>query len=143
MTDYEKLFNGLECCSTNRLRRPDCEEMTCSYLDLYDHGCVHQLIRDAFAWIKAHEPRVMTLEEVQTAENCMEPVFLEIRDYRSTPDVFSWRTVKHINPINDKPIYVLDCVGFSSALYSETYGYLWRCWTSRPTDAQREATPWN
>ena len=19
----------------------------------------------------------------------------------------------------------------------------WRCWTSRPTDAQREATPWN
>ena len=22
------------------------------------------------------------------------------------------------------------------------YGKVWRCWTSRPTDAQREATPW-
>lgn len=24
----------------------------------------------------------------------------------------------------------------------DDYGITWRCWTSRPTDAQREATPW-
>ena len=23
------------------------------------------------------------------------------------------------------------------------YNILWRCWTSRPTEAQREAIPWN
>lgn len=26
---------------------------------------------------------------------------------------------------------------------TELYGSKWRCWTSRPTDEQREATPWN
>lgn len=25
----------------------------------------------------------------------------------------------------------------------KTYGGVWRCWTARPTDAQREAVPWN
>lgn len=25
----------------------------------------------------------------------------------------------------------------------EHYGSIWRCWTSRPTEEQREAKPWN
>ena len=25
---------------------------------------------------------------------------------------------------------------------SDEYGKTWRCWTSRPTDEQMEATPW-
>lgn len=93
--------------------------------------------------LKTHNARVMTLEEVQTAEDCNEPVFLEIRDDGSTPDVFSWRIVKHVTPLTDRPIFILDCAGFSSALYSESYGYLWRCWTNRPTDEQRKVVKWN
>ena len=90
--------------------------------------------------------RVMTLEDVDTAEACMEPAFVEMLDENGkpgeTPDIFSWRFVKHIIPLTDGKIYVLNNVGFSSALYEETYGVTWRCWTQRPTNEQRRATPW-
>ena len=92
--------------------------------------------------LKAQEPRVMTLEEVQTSEGCMKPVFFEMNSEHNTPDVFSWRTVKHIKPIVGGYIYILDNVGFSSAVHSEYYGKIWRCWSARPTDEQREAKPW-
>ena len=55
MADVEKVINGLECCATNRLRREDCEAMNCAYLDLEGNGCIHQLIHDAIALLKAHE----------------------------------------------------------------------------------------
>ena len=87
----------------------------------------------------------MTLDEVRTAENCMEPVFVEMMDgygkAGDTPDIFSWRFVKHITPLTDGIIYVLENVGFSSALYSETYNITWRCWTDRPTSEQRTECP--
>lgn len=44
--------------------------------------------------------------------------------------------------------YIMTCVTWPSitaakiSYSSENYGRTWRCWTSRPTDEQREATPW-
>ena len=93
--------------------------------------------------LKSQEPRVLTLEEVQIAEDCCEPVFLEMDKYLSTPDVFSWAMIKHIEPLYEKRIYILDRPGFSSALYTEWYGVYWRCWTARPTDDQRKAATWD
>lgn len=115
------------------------------------------LMEDALALIRqqqeriaeleaAQTARVMTLEDVDTADACMEPVFVEMLDENGkpgeTPDIFSWRFVKHIIPLTDGKIYVLSNVGFSSALYEETYNITWRCWTQRPTDEQRRMTPW-
>lgn len=51
----EKVIKGLECCATNRLHREDCEAMDCVYLELEGHGCIHQLIRDALALLKAQK----------------------------------------------------------------------------------------
>lgn len=91
--------------------------------------------------------RMMSLEDVRTAENCMEPVFIEMLDEngkpQDTPDLFSWRFVRHITPLTDGKIYVLNNMGFSSALYEETYGISWRCWTARPTDEQRKTVKWD
>ena len=91
-------------------------------------------------------PRLLTLEDVDTAEACMEPVFVEMLDENGrpgeTPDIFSWRFVKHITPLTDGKIYVLNNVGFSSALYEETYNISWRCWSAKPTDEQRKAVAW-
>lgn len=56
MDKLEKVINGLECCATNRRRREYCEAMNCAYLDLEGNGCIHQLIRDAIALLKAQEP---------------------------------------------------------------------------------------
>lgn len=59
----EKVIKGLECCATNRLRREDCEAMGCVYLDLEGHGCIHQLIRDALALLKAQEQEIEDLKQ--------------------------------------------------------------------------------
>ncbi len=102
---------------------------------------------DIPAELKKEQARLMTLDEVKTAEDCMEPVFLEMLDENGlsgeTPDIFSWRFVKHITPATGGNIYMLMNYCFNSALWTETYGITWRCWTSRPTYEQRKAVKWD
>ena len=64
MPDREKVIKGLERCATDRKRREDCEAISCPYLDLESHGCIHQLIRDALALLKDLNKK---LEETQRA----------------------------------------------------------------------------
>ena len=88
--------------------------------------------------LKAQEPRVLTLEEVL-----------------SSPDTMIW--VDEIwNDENSAEQYALienftyeNCYvilrffdGSSSEESTHYYNEKWRCWTSRPTKEQREATPW-
>jgi ribosomal protein S27AE len=71
MPDREKVIKGLECCSTNRLRREDCEAINCAYLDLEGNGCIHQLIRDALALLNAQEPVKPVVDvDTWTCGNC-------------------------------------------------------------------------
>ena len=85
---------------------------------------------DALALLKAHEPRVMTLEEIPYA-------------------VFGWmETFGQIIPCVLEDVYADDTVGFSNVedghdyMCASDYGKTWRVWTSKPTEKQREATPW-
>ena len=163
MERFDKAYKGLNCHVNGH---PHTRCYKCPYWGTGPHGSskCNVLANDALSLIrqqaeKIHElqtkvcelqtvqtARVMTLENVDTAEACMEPVFVEMLDENGkpgeTPDIFSWRFVKHIMPLTDGKIYVLNNVGFSSALYEETYNITWRCWTQRPTFKQREATPW-
>ena len=68
--------------------------------------------------LKAQEPRVMTLEEAQSAY---------VIEYRSGKmrEVGSRVLDLDVDPLNAK------------------YGKIYRVWTSRPTDEQREKEPWN
>ena len=85
--------------------------------------------------LKAQEARVMTAEQL---EDWLEPVYLE--------DIFSgarwaliadfsanWFTFKVTEP------------GFlkEEEFHATDYGRRWRCWTSRPTDEQRNDVKWN
>ena len=92
----------------------------CPYYSPDDSGihCRDVLLEDLHELIGDLEPRVMTLEETR---NC-EVVWAEDR---STREIYPC-IVK--NNMNDSKLY--------------KYGVQWRCWTSRPTDEQREATPW-
>ena len=139
MPDLAKVIKGIEHCLMTGLEGckgcPYYNSDLCLGTDL--------VLKDALELLKEQEPRVLTLYELRTAEDCIEPVFLEMNAERETPDVFSWRTVKHIVPLNDEDIYVLDNVGFSSALYSEYYGITWRCWNKRPTHEQQKEAKWD
>ena len=107
MANLENVLQALDCCvdfwggDAHKNRNKPCEE--CPYKDQEDtcsKKANAQMLQDARRLLEKQRARVMSLEEVQTAENCMEPVFLEMREESSTPDVFSWRTVKHIVPLN-------------------------------------------
>lgn len=81
--------------------------------------------------LKAQEPKVMTVSEIGALANG-DVVWIEFTDGRLLPMIVEdgclmrWRFLWRI------------C---EDAFYDENYKA--RAWTSRPTDEQREATPWN
>ena len=87
-------------------------------------------IEQALALLKAQEPRVIKVGDVRNWVNSdritREPVVIEIRG-----GVCAWI-------IDDE---VRELPGEAN-LSSDLYGKTWRCWTSRPSDEVRRATPW-
>ena len=99
-----------------------------------DWSDIHESMDLAIAALKAQEPRVMTLEEImmfdgafiveynpERLSRCMNWAMFHFMDEKWV-HIWRRRMVEHYA--------------------REQYGFTWRCWTSRPTDAQREATPW-
>ena len=94
-----------------------------------------QRVYDALTLLKAREPRVLRVEEVVLLKQ-NDVVWLE--DYNKK-DVIP-AIVSRMGPM-------VICIEFAlsdrfiSVGYDD-YGSRWRCWTSRPTNAQREAMSW-
>lgn len=126
MTDREKVIKGLEDI------REDYENMRCKVS--------MAIIDDAIALLKAQEPRVMTLEEVQSSN---EALTLEKR--RTV--CYGLELVLHVAELDyaEPPVEKFGIAGYEEtiAFRDDEYGKTWRCWTSRPTDEQREAVKWN
>ena len=130
MIDREKVIKGLECC----IKRDPDDKMRCGECP-YEGACLNRLKADALALLKAQEPRVMTLEEVADWHKKLalerEPIYVEYR-----PNSWLGRSQ-----------WTIDYFGFNPNYYpnkdSGYYGKWLRCWTSRPTDEQREAISWN
>ena len=93
------------------------------------------VVRDALALLKAQEPRVMTLEELVAWQKLpiveRDPIYVEYRKCKGF----------------GAPHWAQDNFGYNVATCQDNYksgvyGLLIRCWTSRPTKEQMEATPW-
>lgn len=127
MPDLEKAIRGLECCI---LRDPD-DHARCSQCP-YESNCVNRLKMDALELLKAQEPRVMTSEEVQRAEEGT-VVWFE----QHTPE---WDYLQPMVSTGD------GCVGNIylgvNLQYVKDGAREYRFWTSRPTEDQREAVAW-
>ena len=116
----EKVIKGLECCTKKLCIYIDTEK-ECPYIEMCDEyfeDCTTALAKDALALLKAQEPRVMTLDEAKSAY---------VMEYRSgnMREVGSALLDLNVDPLNAE------------------YGKIYRVWTSRPTDEQRGAVPWN
>lgn len=85
---------------------------------------------------KAQEPRVMTLEEVKALQPDMD-IWIEVR-YLNAPIRIRACTVSGFSPGGTR----LFIIGGAHNYPMDMYNNYFRCWTSRPTDEQREATPW-
>lgn len=126
MDKREKVIKGLECCAECGKCKSECP---------YDgkndstYGCTTQLAKDALALLKAQEPRVMTKEEIKDylddPDGDKKPLWLE---WHSIPALSGWVLASQVSDLMKR--------------YMDSYNNTWRPWTSRPTDEQRAATPW-
>ena len=90
--------------------------------------------------IKGLEPRVMTRAELELAK--LAPVWL---DTHRNKIYNGWALCYDIQTgmgITGTRAGITDPSGRVHWLKLDDYGRTWRCWTSRPTDKQREAEPW-
>ena len=120
MMDREKVIKGLEeLLEQSRYNdsvgwNPDCDTET---------------LEDAIALLKAQEPRVMTAEDFENNPDVDHDGFLPAWiEYRRDGD---WDEYWEGQP-DEWGVCKADRIVYESMRY----------WTSRPTDEQREATPW-
>lgn len=97
-------------------------------------------VRDALALLRAQEPRVMALEEVQVLCN-NDVVWLEDKgNPKVIPGIVKSR---HLWPHSVMMVTnFIRSDGRTVTAGDEDYGVRWRAWTSCPADEQREVKPW-
>ena len=133
MPDLKNVIKGLECCAHDDIG--DCDN--CPYNENTRY-CDTQLMRDAIAMLKVQEPRVMTLKEINHLKYGS-PYIIETNIPSDEPRLM-YGLYSHKGMAGN---YTFDTVDRRRNLFDVDYGKIWRCWTSRPTDEQRKATPWN
>ena len=94
---------------------------------------------DAYQLLKAQQPRLMTLEEVKQHNNQDGCVWFE----QTTYNAYAAFVRKEDFEIEVISPYILGNPINHGYWLNSNYNVTWRCWTSRPTDAQREAVKWD
>lgn len=123
------LIEALEYCKKKRPSNKSCAG--CPYAGL---GCG---IDAAIEKLKAQEPRVMTWKEAQASVNSGPFIIMEVRDSTGTEVDYGVLVEDSYEMSEGSLLTVCDFW-----MLEEEYGKCFRCWTSRPTDAQREAVKW-
>jgi hypothetical protein len=142
--EREKVIKGLECIAGYIVFCANCK-----YSDVNGSGrgdrCKRDCAKDAIALLKAQAPKVMTLEEVDALSDD-DIVWLECL---YTFDGKKTATLKpaiyqsdNSSPEEDGYYCVVSSWGQSGFYHKDNYMGDWRCWTSRPTDEQREKVKW-
>lgn len=104
-----------------------------------DPACCRAIVGwvdDAFALLKAQQPRVMTLEELDDLRGRGQAVYYQDRDSTAKSQDAFFMVIDH-------RVAWFKGETYTFCKTADGYGKVWRCWTSRPTDEQREAEPWN
>jgi len=135
----DKIIDDLQLC---RCEMEYCNKDECSY---FLKECLKDLHDEAIAMLRA-VPRAMRLEEVATLPEGS-VVWLEDNDKQDV--ITGMLRDVYITAKEDTTVVVLfhfvvirgSLVEIVTAM-AEDYGIRWRCWTSSPTDAQREEVKW-
>lgn len=143
MAELEKVIRGLGCLSNPYVQ--DMDERDCENCK-YDNACCFlDVTADALTLLKAQGSRIMAADELKeylmindsgllSHDQWRElsqraPLYMEFRE----PDEYqvNWRTVERLRP------WAME------SMFWEKYKINRRCWTSRPTDEQREKVNWD
>lgn len=134
MTDLKKVIQGLECCS--KYTGDECQ--SCPYEPVCKpmKDARNPLMMDALSLLKAQEARLLTLEEVEALPYGYVLIETDKKDSLHWVDALLF--CKNTN-------FSFDFITLEgrARLLGSTYNMEWRCWTSRPTEEQREAVKWD
>ena len=140
--EKEKILHGLNSCSEYINGIPNiCDVTECPYR-VVAPWCTQQLAHDAGKLIrellKPQEPRVLTLEEVKQHNNQDGCIWFEQPTYNAVP-AFVRKEDFEIEVISP---YTLG-ESINHRYWTDgNYGKTWRCWSSKPTDKQKEVVKW-
>lgn len=142
MMTLNDTISAFRCCTLVPPRCSKCPLTEMCKGSLSKDRCKTEVKLSVNHWLKAQEPRVMTLEEVKSAcrnrniaflVECKDggnPVWMLYYDYISMPGVL-------------EEIVLIDKIANLRDFGVDVYGVDWRCWTSRPDEKRRAETPWN
>jgi len=108
----------------------------------YDAGqpyneCVELLLKDALSLLKEQEPRVMDADEIVLSADPSKWLWVERKGDYCAEAFKSGKTISGLIAFDSEtPCAFLYCER------PDEYGKTWRCWTSRPTDEQKEKVKW-
>ena len=137
MPDLEKVIKGLECCFGEIAI---CAQNECPYYEGHnDYECERKLMMDALELLKAQEPRVMALEELEDWDS---PIYFEEIDMNEYYALIETVELAAGNKGTFVFMNVMPGEHHRRAWDGAYYNIFWRCWTSRPTDEQMEAVKW-
>ena len=137
MTKLEQVIKALQLCRYDPDPGQECKFLvSCDICPYWNDkfGCREiDLFNDALELLTAQQPRVLTLEEVrlQTWDYCY--IEAEVKPHSKTLE-----TLCGTHRLYCTTSIVLE----RQTRGDEEYGKTWRCWTARPTEEQRDATPW-
>ena len=131
MTQLEIVLNGIDEVRNSGIQCPleNVEPRRCVYFP-------ESLIDEIVSLLKAQEPRLLTIQEVNERkwDYCY---FERLLHENYGPD---FRKNKYWTEIACETEHFMS--EWIKHYGYDDYGKTWRCWTSRPTDEQREAMPW-
>ena len=105
-------------------------------------GKMYSQIKDLPSFQPVPVARVMTLEEVQTLKD-MSDVWLDEFCSIVVAATVARAMIDDTSPDITTYFYGIERADYNSGDYLNIdYGKEWRCWTSRPTDEQRQAVKW-
>ena len=144
--------HGDGCCNARSLQRDalallKAQSEDLDRLKLCRHECKIECLLDEYnkvvaerdALRKAQEPRVMTLEEVEDALDTV--IWVDRPDFDNSSDEYA--LIKSYSRKEGYMTIAYFCGYHDATMFYNLYGTKWRCWDKRPTDEQREDTPWN
>lgn len=146
MMNLNDTISAFRCCTLVPPRCSKCPLTEMCKWSLSRDRCKTEVKLSVNHWLTAQEPRVMTLEEVKQERIC----WIEDADDGMTVRLFPATMFgigeyangsKNYMFLAQKP-WAIDENDCEWWYLIDDYGETWRCWTSRPTDEQREAVKW-
>lgn len=136
MADRDSALRGLAEISEYMKARADIADVVGVGKEKEIFDSWYRATEDALALLREQEPRVMTLEEVETLPYGY--VLIET----DKQDSLRWLDALLFSKNANFSFDFITLEGRARLLGTE-YNREWRCWTARPTNEQREAVKWD